>query len=117
MEVGKSQDVPEPQSWTPIPILSDPLGRLERFGADLAEWPVHSDSLVPHLDPVKDYCARLVVRAEALVVNEVVLQGRPEASHNGVVVAVAGAAHALRYSMLLEKFSTLTGTRLQSHHL
>ncbi len=25
------------QSWTPTTILSDPLGRLERFGADVAE--------------------------------------------------------------------------------
>jgi hypothetical protein len=42
--------------------LSDPLGRLERFGADVAERAVDSDSLVPHLDPLKDCCARLVVR-------------------------------------------------------
>jgi hypothetical protein len=100
-----------------MPILSDPLGRLEHFRADVAEWAVHSDSLVPHLDPFKDCCARLVVRAEALVVNELVLQGRPEAFHHEVVVTVAGTAHALRYPMLLEKFLTLTGTRLQSHPL
>jgi hypothetical protein len=28
---------PAHQSWTPMTILSDPLGRLERFGADVAE--------------------------------------------------------------------------------
>ncbi len=57
-----------------------------------------SDSLAPHLDPFKDCCARLVVRAEALAVDEFLLQGRPEAFHHGVVVAVAGAAHALRHA-------------------
>ncbi len=30
-------DGPAHQSWTPMTILSDPLGRLERFGADVAE--------------------------------------------------------------------------------
>ena len=28
---------PARQSWTPMTVLSDPLGRLERFGADVAE--------------------------------------------------------------------------------
>jgi hypothetical protein len=28
---------PAHQSWTPMAVLSDPLGRLERFGADVAE--------------------------------------------------------------------------------
>ena len=54
-------------------ILSDPLGRLERFGA------VDSDSLVPHLDPFKDCPTRLIVRAETLAVDEFLLQSRPEA--------------------------------------
>ena len=54
-----------------------------------------SDSLIPHLDPLKDCCARLVVRAEVLVVDEFLLQGRLEACHYGIVVAVADAAHAL----------------------
>ncbi len=76
-----------------------------------------SDSLVPHLEPFKDWRERLVVRAEALVVNELLLQGRPEAFYHDVVVAVAGTAHALRHPMLLEKFSTPTRTRLQSHPL
>ena len=31
------KDGPAHQSWTPMTILSDPLGRLERFGADVAE--------------------------------------------------------------------------------
>ena len=87
-------------------ILSDPLGRLERFGADVAECAVDSDSLVPHLDPFKDCCTRLGVRAEVLVVDEFLLQGRPEAFHHGVVIAIASTAHALRHAMLLEKFST-----------
>ena len=43
-----------------------------------------SDSLVPHLDPFKDCRARLTVRAEALAVDEFLLQGRPEAFHHGV---------------------------------
>jgi hypothetical protein len=42
-------------------ILSDPLGRLERFGADVAERAVNSDSLVPYIDPFKDCRTRLVV--------------------------------------------------------
>jgi hypothetical protein len=50
-------------------------------------------------------------------VNELLLQGRPEAFYHDVVVAVAGTAHALRHPMLLEKFSTQTRTRLQSHPL
>ena len=69
-------------------ILCDHLGRLERFGADVAEW----------------------------AVDEFLLQGRPETFYPrgflsqmlfiiGVVVAVAGTAHALRHAMLLEKFS------------
>ena len=65
-----------------------------------------SDSLVLHLDPFKDCCARLFVRAEALVVDEFLLRGRPEALHHGVAIAVASTAHALRDAMLLEKFST-----------
>jgi hypothetical protein len=72
---------------------------------------VDSDSLVPRLDPFKDCRMRLVVRAEALVVDELLLQGRLEPFHHGVVVAVAGAAHALPYAMLLKKSSTdMTGT-------
>ena len=54
-----------------------------------------SDSLVPHLDPFKDCCTRLGVRAEVLVVDKFLLQGRPEAFHHGVVIAVAGTAYAL----------------------
>ena len=54
-----------------------------------------SDSLVPHLDPLKDCCTRLVVRAEVLIVDEFLLQGRSKDFHHGVVVAVAGTAHAL----------------------
>ena len=54
-----------------------------------------SDSLVPHLDPFKDCRARLIVRAETPAVDEFLLQGRPEAFHHGVVVAIAGAAYAL----------------------
>ncbi len=42
-------------------IRSDPLGRLERFGADVAERVVDSDSLVPHLDPFRDCRRRLLV--------------------------------------------------------
>ena len=42
-------------------ILSDPLGRLERFGADVAERAVNSDSLVPYIDPFKDCRTRLVL--------------------------------------------------------
>ena len=57
-----------------------------------------SDSLVPHLDPFQDCRARLIVRAEVLVVDKFRLQGRPEAFHHGVVVAVASTAHALRHA-------------------
>ena len=61
-----------------------------------------SDSLVPHLDPFKDCRARLIVRAEALAVDEFLLQGRPEAFHHGVVIAVSRPAHAASDSELFE---------------
>ena len=44
-----------------------------------------------------------MVRAKALAVDDFLLQVRPEAFHHGVVVAVAGTAHALRHAMLFEK--------------
>ena len=65
-----------------------------------------SDSLVQPLDAFKNCRAHLAVHAELLAVDEFLLQGRPEAFHHGVVAAVAGAVHALRHAMLLEKFST-----------
>ena len=37
MQYWSALDGPAHQSWTPMTILSDPLGRLERFGADVAE--------------------------------------------------------------------------------
>jgi hypothetical protein len=39
--------------------LLDPLGRLERFGSDVADLTVDSDALVPHLDPFEHCRTRL----------------------------------------------------------
>ncbi len=61
-------------------IVSVPLGRFERLRADVAEEVVDSDSLVPHPGSYKDCRTHLVVRVETLIVDELLLQGRPETS-------------------------------------
>ena len=95
-------------------VLSDPLSRLECFGADVTELAVDSDSLVPHLDPFKDSCTRLVVRAEMLVMDEFLLQGRLEAFDHGVVIAVAGLAHALRHAIRFVNIPT-SSSRIKAY--
>ncbi len=64
-------------------------------------------SLVPDLDPLEDRQPRLLVRAEATAVHQLLLQRRPEALHHRVVVAVAGPAHALRHAVILEEVAAL----------
>ena len=86
-------------------ILSDPLGRLDRFGADVASEPwilirwyrtsIHSKISVRASSCVRKrwpWTSSFFKVAQWLF-------------FIGVVVAVAGTAHALRHAMLLGKFS------------
>src|SRR5436190_1955393 len=67
---------------------------LELFGAQVAERGMASRSVVPAFNPFADAGSRLLVRAISHAVDQLALESAEEALHHGVVITVAGAAHA-----------------------
>jgi len=70
------------------------VGVLVGLGCDVADRGMDPRAVVEGLDVVEDCLASLVSGGEALAVDELDLESRPEALRAGVVMAVAAPAHA-----------------------
>src|SRR3954454_19005072 len=96
--------------------------RLELRWGEKAERGVPAAAVVEDLDVLEDLGAQLGLGWPAAAVDELLLQGREEALGDGVVVAVAAAAHRLRdpgdAGLLAEgKGDELGGFTRSSQHL
>src|SRR3954451_17471049 len=70
--------------------------RLELRWGEISERGVPALAVVEDLDVLEDRAAQVGLGWPAAAVDELLLQGREEALGDGVVVAVAAAAHRLR---------------------
>ena len=55
-------------------------------------------AVVKAFDVIEDFGAGLAVAGKVAAIDEVEFEGAPEAFHGGVVIAVAFAAHGVRFS-------------------
>ena len=68
--------------------------------AEIVKTGVKSDAVIEGLDVVEDGCASLGEGGEALMIDQFVFEAAPEGLDEGVIVAIAFAAHGREQPVL-----------------